>query len=187
MPDRDTAERSVDLSGMNGISLPSEALFNHACRLRLAKNLWNVVGNASAVFGVRIKIHLREMGGEVICRVLRPYSMKLASIVLFLFAFVVGCSTRSLLVGGVSRPIREASTEEIRVIEIARASVAAREGANGRSWADRATYDVRRQASGWSVYVLKTKRDLFGRPRGYPVHSDRKITIDEEGRVTSYR
>ena len=38
MPDRYTAEWSVDLSGMNGISLPSEGLFNHACRFRLAGN-----------------------------------------------------------------------------------------------------------------------------------------------------
>ncbi|MGZ8940086.1 MAG: hypothetical protein ACXW32_12820, partial [Limisphaerales bacterium] len=31
---RYTAEWSVDLSGMNGNSLPGEVLFNHACRLR---------------------------------------------------------------------------------------------------------------------------------------------------------
>src|SRR5688572_20892153 len=113
--------------------------------------------------------------------------MKPASIILFLFAFVVGCSTRSLLVGDVSIPIREASPEQMRLIEIARASVTDREGANGRSWADQATYDVRRQANGWVVSVMKTRRDLFGRPLGYPMHSDRVITIDVEGRVTSYR
>jgi hypothetical protein len=104
-----------------------------------------------------------------------PNRIKRASIILVLFAFVVGCSTRSLLVSGVSTPMRDASAEEVR------------EGANGRSWADRATYDVRRQGNGWSVSVLKTRRDWFGRPLGYPMHSERLVTIDEEGRVTSYR
>ena len=37
-PDRNTAEWSVDLSGMNGISLPSEGLFNHVCRFRRWEN-----------------------------------------------------------------------------------------------------------------------------------------------------
>lgn len=113
--------------------------------------------------------------------------MKRAFMALFAVAFVVGCATRSVLVGDVSKPIREASTEEIRLIEIARETVTAREGTNGRSWADRATYEVRRQTNGWSVWVLKTRRDLFGRPRGYPLHSDRWVTIDEEGKVTEYR
>ena len=34
---RYTTKRFVDLSGMNGISLPSEGLFNHARRFRLGK------------------------------------------------------------------------------------------------------------------------------------------------------
>ena len=36
--ERYAAERSVDLSGMKRNSLPSEGLFNHACRLRLEVN-----------------------------------------------------------------------------------------------------------------------------------------------------
>ena len=32
---RYAAERSVELSGMNGTALPSEGLFNHGCRFRL--------------------------------------------------------------------------------------------------------------------------------------------------------
>ena len=113
--------------------------------------------------------------------------MKRAPIILLLVLFGVGCSTRSILVGGVAKPIGEASAEQIRFTEMARASVAAREGTNGKSWADGATYDVRRRNNGWSVWMIKTRRDFFGRPVGYPIHSDRMITVDEEGRVTSYR
>ena len=91
------------------------------------------------------------------------------------------------MVGPSTKSIREVSAEEFRIIEVARQAVTAREGANGRSWADRATYDIRRQTNGWSVMVLKTRRDLFGRPVGYPAcGGDRRITIDEQGKVTEY-
>src|SRR5688572_29273206 len=43
-PERYTAERSVDLSGMNGISLPSEVQFNHVCRFRRWVNLSRTTG-----------------------------------------------------------------------------------------------------------------------------------------------
>ncbi len=107
---------------------------------------------------------------------------------MLLFAIVLlgGCATRSFLAGDVSRPVSEASVEELRLIEIARQAVTAREGRNGRSWADSATYEIRRKPNGWSVWVLKTKRDWFGRPLGYALHSDRFVTIDEDGNVTNY-
>ncbi len=104
-----------------------------------------------------------------------------------MLALLSGCATRSVMVGPSTKSIREVSAEEFRIIEVARQAVTAREGANGRSWADRATYDIRRQTNGWSVMVLKTRRDLFGRPDGYPAcGGDRRITIDEQGKVTEY-
>jgi len=39
VPERYTAERSVDLSGVKRNSLPSEGLFNHVCRLRRWKSM----------------------------------------------------------------------------------------------------------------------------------------------------
>ena len=111
--------------------------------------------------------------------------MKRAFITLPVIIFAAGCATRSILVGDVAKPIREASAEESKLIEIARQAVTAREGENGRSWADRATYEVRRKTNVWSVWVLQTRRDFFGRPH-YRLHGDRWVTIDEQGRVTDY-
>lgn len=108
------------------------------------------------------------------------------STILFVLIFLAGCSTRSVLVGNTSKPVREATSDEATAIEIARNAVTAREGKNGRSWADRATYEVRRQTNGWSVWVLHTNRDLLGRPRGYRVGGDRRISIDEQGNITKY-
>ena len=104
----------------------------------------------------------------------------------FLAALVAGCSTRSVLVGDSTKSVREVSVEEGRAIEVVRKAVTVREGTNGRSWADRATYEVRSQTNGWPVVVLKTKRDLWGRPRGYSTGGDRRITIDEHGTVIDY-
>ena len=113
--------------------------------------------------------------------------MRRAIVILLSVAFVAGCAARSVLVGGDSKPVREANAEEIRVAEIARKAVTAREGTRGHSWADRGTYDVRRQTNGWLVGVFKTDRDLFGRPVGYPLHCNRWIKIDEQGKVTDYQ
>jgi hypothetical protein len=118
--------------------------------------------------------------------VARPRTMTRSLLIPFLAAFAMGCSTRSVWDGYSTKPVREVSTEEFRAIEIARKAVTAREGKNGCSWADSATYRVQRKTYGWSVHVWKTRRDLFGRPCGYPVHDDRWVTIDDHGMVTAY-
>jgi hypothetical protein len=111
--------------------------------------------------------------------------MKRTFITLSVVVFVVGCATRSILVGDTPKPISAANPEELRLVEIARQAVTSREGENRRSWADQATYMVRRMTNGWSVWVLKTRRDLLGRPH-YPPHRDRWVQIDEQGKVTGY-
>src|SRR5687768_12429304 len=49
-PERYTAELSVDLSGMNGISLPSEVQFNHVCRFRR----WGSMGRSGKLSQVKL-------------------------------------------------------------------------------------------------------------------------------------
>ena len=80
----------------------------------------------------------------------------------FLAALVAGCSTRSVLVGDSTKSVREISVEEGRAIEVARKAVTVREGTNGRSWADRATYEVRSQTNGMASRCLEDQARLVG-------------------------
>ena len=98
--------------------------------------------------------------------------MKYSTFIL-VFVFSVGCST----------PLpREASTEELRVLEIARRAVADHDG---RFWARDAEYHVVRHGSEWIVGAVRPTRHLFGPPT-YQIGCDRMISIDEHGTVTSY-
>jgi len=101
------------------------------------------------------------------------YAMKLAAITLTL-AFATSC-TRSKGGSGV------ATAERDRIASIAKQAVAAND-----TWADRATYEVRRNGRGWSVTVWRIEgRDFLGRSQFTP-GGFRDIDIDEHGKVTSY-
>ena len=92
---------------------------------------------------------------------------------ILLAVLLAGCSTPSPC---------ETSTEESRVLEIARQAVTERDG---RFWARDAEYRVRRHGDEWTVLAIRPLRHLFGPPT-YRIGDDRMISIDEHGIVTRY-
>ena len=92
---------------------------------------------------------------------------------------VAGCSPKSdMPKSDTSRQAVPSATnavvplDEAGVIAIARQAVSAKE-----TWVDRATFEVKRDGSGWRVHVQRHPHEWGG---------DRFIQIDATGRVTTY-
>jgi len=88
----------------------------------------------------------------------------------------------ALLTGCAAPSAHQSSTQESRLLEIARQAVKQRDGLH---WARDAEYDVRRQGNEWIVSAVRPTRHLFGPPTYY-IGCDRLIMIDEHSNVTNY-
>ena len=106
--------------------------------------------------------------------VVRPLEAMRGSLYIILVAVVVGCSPKS----DTQRQAAPSTTnalvvlDEAGVIAIARHAVSTND-----TWVDRATFEVKRDGSGWRVFVQRHPIEFGG---------DRVIQIDETGRVIAY-
>jgi len=87
-----------------------------------------------------------------------------------------------LLAECVAPSANQSSTQESRVLEIARQAVKQHDGPNS---ARHAEYDVERNGNEWTVLAILSTRHLFGPPTHH-IGQDRLIVIDEHGTVTAY-
>jgi hypothetical protein len=99
--------------------------------------------------------------------------MKLPTIIL-LVVLLTGCATPSA---------NQSSTQESRVLEIARQAVKQHDGPQ---WARNSEYGIRRHGNEWIVRAVLPTRHFFGPPT-YGTGQDVFILIDEHGTVTSYK
>ena len=85
------------------------------------------------------------------------------------------------IVKKVSLKKEESKLSQEKIIEIAKKAVAAND-----TWADRATYKVKRTSRGWSVTVWRIEGyDAAGKPQ-FAVGGFRNIVIDKHGNVINY-
>ncbi len=118
---------------------------------------------------------VRVSGGRLGRRVAecRRYAMKAVALT-FVLAATTGCSRIT------SAPDIPAA-ERDRIVKIAEHAVATND-----TWADHATYEVKRIGQGWEVTVWRIEgHDVLGR-RLFTPGGFRVIKIDEHGNVTNY-
>lgn len=93
---------------------------------------------------------------------------------IILVAVAVGCSPKS----DTQRQAAPSATNALAVLDAAGVLAIARHAVSTNdNWVDRATFEVKRDGSGWRVLVQRQPIEFGG---------DRIIRIDETGRVTAY-